>query len=359
MKRTVVLISALAGVMLLLAEQTNVVVSVIFENLNPNGKTRRFQPPRCLMKCGDRIDSFTYCGTEELTKRILQNFPIGQSIKLSILGYSASSDVAKIFAALNIKNLFAYTGRLEPELWSPSNALRGGALDRLVFLAFSEARAIHRSREFTISRSFQSNSCVQAGKLSKVVFTDSFPGDLCISNIVHGNLMAIETDHNMFIPDLDCLLIYSITEPRKILAACHFVGGAAFPFEGIGRALSPELQAVINERFIKIDFEKRLKREFGGQYDNLSGDALVESICNSPNKDRALEMLHSEIAHTSLGELDYLGCIPAMILPAPFSAPEVCSCDVFSTSDRKVLFVTYKESALCVWIVFDDAFWAL
>lgn len=359
MKRSVVLISTLTGVMLSFAEQTNISVSVFFEDFNAKGKARQFQSPKCLIKCGERIDSCTYCGAEELTERILETFHIGQSVELSILGYSLPSDVAKIFAILNLKNLFVYAGRLKPERWSSSNVLRGGVLDRLVFFAFSEARTIYRREKFEMGRSFQSDYCVHVGSRSKVVFSDYIHGDFCISNIVQGNQKAIETRTNIFFPDLDCLLICSMTEPRRILAACHFVGGNTFPFEGIGRALTPELQSVIKERFVKMGFEKRLEREFRGEYDNLSGDVLVELIYNSPNKERVLEMLHSDIAETSLGELDYLGCTPAVILLDTPSVSEVCSCEIFSTSDRKLLFLTYNESPLCVWMIFDKAFWEL
>ena len=137
------------------------------------------------------------------------------------------------------------------------------------------------------------------------------------------------------------------------------MGGNTFPFEGAGRALSLELQSIVKKRFIKMEFEKRLERKFGGEFENISGDALVESILNSPNKDRILKMMHSDIVETSLGELDYMGCTPAMISLDTFSKPEVCSCDIFSTSDRKLLFLTYKESVLCVWMIFDKAFWEL
>ena len=359
MKRSLVLMCVLTSVMLSIAGQTNMFVSVVFENLNAKGKTRQFHSPKCLIKCGERTDSFSYCGAEELTERILGKFHIGQSVELSIVGYSSPSDIAKIFAILNLKNLFVYVGRLNPESWSSSNVLRCGALDRLVFFAFSEARAIYRRRKFETSRPFQSDCCVQVDKLSESVFNDCFPSDFCISNIVQKSQKVIETRNNIFFPDIDCLLICSKTEPRKILAACHFVGRNIFPFEGRGRALSPKLQSIINERFIRLEFEKRLGREFGAEFDNLSGDALVESIYNSPNKDRVLEMLHSDIAETRLGELDYLGSTPAVILSGTSSMPEVCSCNIFSTSDRRLLFLTYNESALCVWMIFDKAFWEL
>lgn len=358
MKRAVVLICALIGEMFAFAAQTNTAVSVIFENFNLKGKTRQFQSPKCHIKFGESIDSFFYCGAGELIERILGKFHVGQSFELSICGYSSPRDVAKIFATLNLKNLFAYTGRLEPERWSSSNTMQGGALERLVVFAFSEARTIYRRGRFEKSRPFLSD-CVHVSKVPKCVFNDYLSCDFCISNIVQRNQKVIATRNNIFFPDIDCLLICSITEPRKILAACHFVGGNTFPFEGMGRALSLELQSIVNERIIKLEFEERLRREFGGEYDNLSGDALVESIYNSPNKDRVLEMLHSDIAETSLGELDYMGCTPAMILLETSSMPEVCSCDIFSTFDRKLLFLTYKGSPLCVWMIFDKVFWEL
>lgn len=48
MKRSVVLIGALTSVMLSFAEQTNISISVTFEDFNAKGKTRQFQPPKCL-----------------------------------------------------------------------------------------------------------------------------------------------------------------------------------------------------------------------------------------------------------------------------------------------------------------------
>lgn len=359
MKRFVVLICVLIGVMFLFAEQTNTSVSVIFEDFNAKGKTLQSQSPRCVIDCGESIDSFSYRGVEELTERILGKFRKGQSVELSILGYSSASDVAKIFAALNLKNLFAYPGRLKPKNWSSSNVLLCGPLDRLAFFAFAESRTIYRCAKFEISQPFQSDHCVQVGKISRGVYNDYFPNDFCISNIVQRDQKVIETRNNIFFPNVDCLLICSRTEPRKILAACHFVGGNTFPFEGMGRALSHELQSIVKKRFLKMEFEKRLERKFGGEFENISGDALVESILNSPNKDRILKMLHSDIVETGLGELDYMGCIPAMISLDTFSKPEVCFCDIFSTSDRKLLFLRYKESVLCVWMIFDKAFWEL
>ena len=137
MKRFVVLICVLIGVMFLFAEQTNTSVSVIFEDFNAKGKTLQSQSPRCVIDCGESIDSFSYRGVEELTERILGKFHKGQSVELSILGYSSASDVVKIFATLNLKNLFAYPGRLKPKNWSSSNVLLCGPLDRLAFFAFA------------------------------------------------------------------------------------------------------------------------------------------------------------------------------------------------------------------------------
>ena len=83
MKRSVVLIGALTSVMLSFAEQTNTSVSVIFEDFNAKGKTLQLQSPRCVIESGESIDSFSYCGAEKLTERILGKFRKGQSVELS------------------------------------------------------------------------------------------------------------------------------------------------------------------------------------------------------------------------------------------------------------------------------------
>ena len=154
MKRSVVLIGALTSVMLSFAEQTNISISVTFDDFNAKGKTRQFQAPRCLIDCGESVDGFSYGGAEELTERILGKFHKGQSVELSILGHLSASDVAKIFATLNLKNLFVYPGRLKPKSWSSSNVLLCGSLDRLASFAFAEARTIYRRAKFEITQPF-------------------------------------------------------------------------------------------------------------------------------------------------------------------------------------------------------------
>lgn len=359
MRRSVFFIYALTGVLMSFAEQTNISVSVSFETRNPPQKTRQYLAPKCLIKCGETIDSFSYCGAEELTSRILEKFHIGQTVELSMLGYPSSLEVAKILAILNSKNLFAYAGSFKPEYCSSSNALRGGALDRLVVFTFSEARAIYRRERFEKCQPLQSDFCIHVDKFPKCGFTNFFSSDICVRNVAQRKQKVINTRNSIFFPDLDLLQICPITESRKILAECHFVGGNIFPFEGVGRALSPELKSIVTERLVKIEFEERLRREFGGEYDNLSEDALIETIYNSPNKDRILEMLHSDIAETGLGVLDYLGCISVMISPNTSFMSEICSCDVFATSDRNLLFITHNGYILCMWMIFDKVFWEM
>lgn len=358
MKRSIVFICALFGALLLFAEETNESVSVIFDSFAPKGKTRQAQSHMYRIKCGEKVEMIPYGGTEELIARLCGKFHIGQPIELSMLEYTSAREVARIFAALTLTNLFAFPGQLIARRWSDSNVLESGAFDRLGFYSFAEARTRYRYDCYNRKLQFQQNNWQRCNSQDDI-FCNYIAREACISNVVLEKHKVVEARNNVFFPDLDCLMICDPADPRQILAACHFVGGDIFPFEGKGRGLPTELRPIFDERFVRIDFEKRVEQEFGQEFAGLSGEALCEKILNSPYKDRALELLHFDSVKTSFGELDYVGSIPAIISFKSSAAEEECSCDIFATYDRRLYFVTYQSSALCVWMIFDKAFWAL
>lgn len=340
----------------LFAEETNTSVSVTFDNYPVRGKSRQVQSPMCIVKCGEETEIFSYCGTQELVAKLCGKIQKGQLFELSIYEYSSARDVARVFGSLNSKNLFAFIGRLRGKCCSHSNVLDNGPLDRLAFYSFAEARTRYRHDCIREKRKFLQQE-QEVCDSQENVFHDYLSRETCISNLVLKKHKLVEGRNTVFFPDLDVLMICDPGESKKFLAACHFIGGNMFPFEGCGRGLPAELRSVCSERFVRVEFEKRIEQEFGKEFAGLSGDELMLAILNSSRKDRALELLHSDIAETSLGEFDFLGSVPVSLDSS--MAEEECFCDIFSTEDRRLLFVTYKMSALCVWMVFDKAFWEL
>ena len=141
------------------------------------------------------------------------------------------------------------------------------------------------------------------------------------------------------------------------MAACHFTGGDRFPFEGCGRGLPVAMKDIAQVDFATIKHEVLLERELGPGFIGASDAELASRILDSPQKDRALELIHTDIAENKFGRWSLLGRTWGMIAGDDNSKRKECLFDVFASGDRKLIVMAHERRALCVWMILDDLFW--
>ena len=176
---------------------------------------------------------------------------------------------------------------------------------------------------------------------------------LCISNVLVNGFEALSAGSGYFFPELDCFVICSPDDGKRILAACHFIGGNLFPFEGCGRGLPSAMRGISQASFARVEHEVLLQREFGPGFVGVSGDKLMFKIMNSSQKERALELIHTDIAENEFGRWNLIGSTLGITASDTDLQGRECVLDIFVSPDNKFIVVANEKRALCVWMIFQ------
>lgn len=358
MKRSLFFACILQFTVALFAQTSNTTISVVFDSANGTFKNPSPVAPLCRVTIGKDESVFAYSGDSHLAETILGKVKAGQPVELSVSGYSSGGDVIRLLARLNLAGVFAFPGEMKGQTWSFSNHLQAGDLDRLAIYPYAEPRARYRCACHQSVRSFcrhghEGNPAVS----NESVFNGYASRSHCISNALAHGIAVVESGMSVFFPELDCLVVCGRTDAEKILAACHFTGGDRFPFEGCGRGLPVAMKDIAQVDFATIKHEVLLERELGPGFIGASDAELASRILDSPQKDRALELIHTDIAENKFGRWSLLGRTWGMIAGDDNSKRKECLFDVFASGDRKLIVMAHERRALCVWMILDDLFW--
>ncbi len=339
---------------MLLASLSHVMAVGVVVSFDPpvmRCKPLAHSPPICRLKIESKEEVFPYSGSTNLANAILRRIDAGQTVSLSIIGYSSYDQCIGLLAHLNLREVFAYPKGMKVQTWSPFNNMHVGPLDKLSAFPYAEARTRHRCACFQSGLPFHRHG-------GKTVACDVIGGDVfCISNLLANGISSASGRNTFFFPELDCLVVYSPDDCNSVLAACHFTGGDLFPFEGCARGLPAEMRGIANASFVMVEPEVLLEREFGTGFVGVSGDELTSKIVDSPRRDRMLELIHTRIAENEFGRWNMLGSTFGIVSTDSASQERKCALDIFVSQDRKLVVGTHEKRVVCVWIVYNESFW--
>lgn len=113
------------------------------------------------------------------------------------------------------------------------------------------------------------------------------------------------------------------------------------------------MRGISQASFARVEHEVLLQREFGPGFVGVSGDKLMFKIMNSSQKERALELIHTDIAENEFGRWNLIGSTLGITASDTDLQGRECVLDIFVSPDNKFIVVANEKRALCVWMIFQ------
>lgn len=334
-------------------------VTLRFDCLSPQNKQMEDVPPdyRCSLKVGSQVEVFPYSGDRDVAERIITKlkFSADDIASLSIADYPPEMDVLYLFGLFASTKIVVFPRKNTPQKWSRYNHLTGTGCDDLVQLAFAESRV--RWRKTIRHSAGRGTGCLRMRSASPSQYF--LPNNVtsridCVRGAKACGVAVIEGGGNVYCPDLDAMLICDSVDRDKVCAVCHFTGGDNPPFEGNGRGLPQALSDLVIQDFKIISCEDLLDRELGLDIHGLGGRELAEKILNDPRKEKALELLNTDVAENKFGKWYFQFSAYSTQFQAQEKVNDLKYL-VFVSEDGRVRVVTQNEKVVCAIVSLNNS----